>query len=208
MKLGEESRPLKSLGRIQNLGFPPENLKIWVNSREIHAFIQTANYPPFTKGTGLACPGRGMRRPNVGGVHRPAHGHDGQWPAGRCGQCGPRRPKGDCRTGGCAPAVPPPPHRLTLAAMDPSLVEALVEQSSQGSAIAAALLQGGGGVAHPLTSGPPVPSNLHGCYLYIFIYEYLYKHPLPPPPGMGNLTDMWGTPPPHFAKFSSTLFVF
>ena len=34
------------------MAFPPENLKIWVNSREIHAFIQTATYPLFTKGTG------------------------------------------------------------------------------------------------------------------------------------------------------------
>ena len=33
--------------------FSPENLKIWLNSREIHAFIQTATYPPFTKGTVL-----------------------------------------------------------------------------------------------------------------------------------------------------------
>ena len=33
------------------MAFSPENLKIWVNSREIHAFIQTATYPPFTKGT-------------------------------------------------------------------------------------------------------------------------------------------------------------
>ena len=33
------------------MAFPPENLKIWVNSREIHAFIPTATYPPFTKGT-------------------------------------------------------------------------------------------------------------------------------------------------------------
>ena len=33
------------------MAFPPENLKIWVNSREIHAFIQTATYPLFTKGT-------------------------------------------------------------------------------------------------------------------------------------------------------------
>ena len=31
--------------------FPSKNLIIWVNSREIHAFIQTATYPPFTKGT-------------------------------------------------------------------------------------------------------------------------------------------------------------
>ena len=35
------------------MAFPPENLKIWVNSREIHAFIQTATYPPFTKDTFL-----------------------------------------------------------------------------------------------------------------------------------------------------------
>ena len=34
-----------------NIAFSPENLKIRVNSREIHAFIQTATYPPFTKGT-------------------------------------------------------------------------------------------------------------------------------------------------------------
>ena len=33
------------------MAFSPENLKFWVNSREIHAFIQTATYPPFTKGT-------------------------------------------------------------------------------------------------------------------------------------------------------------
>ena len=40
------------------MAFSPENLKIRVNSREIHAFIQTATYPPFTKGTY-----RGSRRP-------------------------------------------------------------------------------------------------------------------------------------------------
>ena len=34
---------------------------------------------------GVACPGRGVRRPHVGSVHRPADGHDGQWQAGRCG---------------------------------------------------------------------------------------------------------------------------
>ena len=33
------------------MAFYPENLKIWVNSREIYAFIQTATYPPFMKGT-------------------------------------------------------------------------------------------------------------------------------------------------------------
>ena len=42
--------------------------------------------------------------------------------------------------------------------------------------------KGGGGVALPLTSGPPVPSNLHECYLYIFIYEYMYIQVLPAPP--------------------------
>ena len=61
-----------------------------------------------------------------------------------------------------------PPHRLTAAAMDASFVEA-VEESSQGSSgrswalVAGALLRRGGGVGHPLTSGHPVPSNLHGC---------------------------------------------
>ena len=77
---------------------------------------------------------------------------------------------------------PPPPHRLTSAAMDPSFVKAVAEQSSQGSASRSSPPRGGGGVAHPLTSGPPLPSNLHGCYLYILIYEYMYKYPAPPPP--------------------------
>ena len=35
------------------MAFSPENLKIWVDSCEIHAFIQTATYPPFTKGTSM-----------------------------------------------------------------------------------------------------------------------------------------------------------
>ena len=57
---------------------------------------------------------------------------------------------------------PPPPHCLTSAAMDPSFAEAVVEQSSQGSASrSSALGGGGGGAAHPLTSRPLVPSNLH-----------------------------------------------
>ena len=74
-----------------------------------------------------------------------------------------------------------PAHRLTSAAMDPSIVEAAAEQSSQGSASrSSAPGGGGGGVAHPLTSRPPVPSNLHRCYLYIFIYQYVYKYPSPP----------------------------
>ena len=64
-----------------------------------------------------------------------------------------------------------PPHRLTSAAMDPSFVEAVGEQSSQGSASRSSAPGGVGRAAHPLTSGPPVPSNLHECY------------PAPPPPG-------------------------
>ena len=31
--------------------FSPENLEIWVDSREYSRPIQTATYPPFTKGT-------------------------------------------------------------------------------------------------------------------------------------------------------------
>ena len=33
------------------MAFPPQNLKIWVDSRECSRQIQTATYPPFTKGT-------------------------------------------------------------------------------------------------------------------------------------------------------------
>ena len=33
------------------MAFPPENLKIWVDSREYLRQNQTATYPPFTKGT-------------------------------------------------------------------------------------------------------------------------------------------------------------
>ena len=51
--------------------------------------------------------------------------------------------------------------------------------------------------ALPLTSGPPVPYNLHECNLYVFIYEYMYIQVLPAPParppsegGMGSLKDM------------------
>ena len=38
-----------------------------------------------------------------------------------------------------------PPHRLTLAAMDPSFVEAVAEQNSQGSASRSSAPRGGGG---------------------------------------------------------------
>ena len=33
------------------MAFSPENLKIWVDAREYSRPIQTATYPPFTKGT-------------------------------------------------------------------------------------------------------------------------------------------------------------
>ena len=74
--------------------------------------------------------------------------------------------------------------------------------------LAGAVLQGGGGgVALPLTSGPPVPSNLHGCYLYIFMMNTCTcKYCLnPPPSSMGNLNDMWGTPPPLCEIFSAQI---
>ena len=35
---------------------PPENLKMWVNSREYSRIIQTTTYPPFTKGTCMHVP--------------------------------------------------------------------------------------------------------------------------------------------------------
>ena len=82
-----------------------------------------------------------------------------------------------------------PPHRLTSAAMDPSFVEAVGEQSSQGSASRSSAPGGGGCVADPLPSGPRVLSNHDECY------------PAPPPQSMGSLTDMWGTPPPTVRNF-------
>ena len=97
---------------------------------------------------------------------------------------------------------PPPPHRLTAAAMDAAVVEA----SSHCSVGWSSAPGGGGGVALPLTLGTRVPSNLHGCYLYIFIYEYMYMQVLPanpPPPGMRSLNDMWGTAPPTLQVFSA-----
>ena len=81
-----------------------------------------------------------------------------------------------------------PPHRLTSAAMDPSFVEAVAEQSSQGSASRSSA-PGGGGVRRYLSN----LSNHDECY------------PAPPPPSMGSLTDMWGTPPPLCEIFSSTV---
>ena len=81
-----------------------------------------------------------------------------------------------------------PPHRLTSAAMDPSFVEAVGEQSSQGSASRSSAPRGGGCVAHPLTSGPPVPSNLHGCYPA-------------PPPRHGQFDRHVGHSPPTLRNF-------
>ena len=80
--------------------------------------------------------------------------------------------------------------------MDASFVEA-VEQSCHSSAGRTCAPGGWGGVALSLTLGPPVPSNLHGCYSYIFVYEYMYMQvpPASPPPlGMGSLNDKWGAP--------------
>ena len=51
MKLGEEFNPSNPSERTKNMAFSPGNLNIWVGPRAIHAFIQTATYPPFTKGT-------------------------------------------------------------------------------------------------------------------------------------------------------------
>ena len=84
--------------------------------------------------------------------------------------------------------------------MDPSCVEAVAGQSSQGSASRSSAPGGGGGVAHLLTSGPPVPSNLHECYLYIFIYECMYKYPAPPP-RHGQLDRRVGHSPPPLCEF-------
>ena len=88
-----------------------------------------------------------------------------------------------------------PPHRLTSAAMDPSFVEAVAEQSSQGSASRSSAPGGGGGcVGHPLPSGPPVLSNHDECY------------PAPPPQAWA-VSPISGVLPPHCAKFSAALFV-
>ena len=93
-----------------------------------------------------------------------------------------------------------PPHRLTSAAMDPSFVEAVGEQSFQGSASRSSAPGGGEGVAHPLTSGPPVPSHLHEYYFYIFIYEFMYKY-RPPPPRHGQFDRHVGHLPPTLRNF-------
>ena len=52
------------------MAFSPENLKIWVNSREIHAFIQTATYPPFTKGTIRRCTHKAVHTEGISHTRR------------------------------------------------------------------------------------------------------------------------------------------
>ena len=76
--------------------------------------------------------------------------------------------------------------------------------------LAGTLLQGrgGGGVAHPLTSGPPVPSNLQECYLYIFMYECMYKYPAPPPLSHGHFDRHVGHSPPILRNFLQHCFYF
>ena len=95
-----------------------------------------------------------------------------------------------------------PPQRLTASAMDASFADAVVEQSSQGSASRSSAPRGGGGVAHPLTLGPLVPSNLHECYLYIVISEYMYKYTAPPSaPRHGQFDQHVGHCPPTLRIF-------
>ena len=56
MKLGHEFYPLKSLKNNQKYGvFLKKIFEFRVNSRELESPIQTAMYPPFTKGTGSCC---------------------------------------------------------------------------------------------------------------------------------------------------------
>ena len=42
------------------MAFPPESLEIWVDTREYSHPIETATYPPFTKGTSMFACTRGM----------------------------------------------------------------------------------------------------------------------------------------------------
>ena len=51
MKLGQEFYPLKSLRSNQKYGVFLKKPRNWVNLREYSHPIQTATYPPFTKGT-------------------------------------------------------------------------------------------------------------------------------------------------------------
>ena len=78
---------------------------------------------------------------------------------------------------------PYPPHRHTSAAMDPSFVEAVGEQSSQGSASRSSAPGGGGCVPHPF------PCNHHECY------------PAPPSPKHGQFDQHVGHSPPTVRNF-------
>ena len=69
-------------------------------------------------------------------------------------------------------------------------MEAVGEQSSQGSASRSSAPGGGGGcVGHPLPSGPPVLSNHHEC------------NPAPPPPKHGQFDRHVGYSPPTVRNF-------
>ena len=70
-------------------------------------------------------------------------------------------------------------------------MEAVAEQSSQGTASRSSAPGGGGVRRYP----PEQVSFLTTTNVIL----------PPPPPSMGSLTDMWGTPPPLCAIFCSTV---
>ena len=127
-----------------------------------------------------------MRRPDVRSVHRPADGHDGQWPAGRCGQRGPRRPQGDCRNGGSAPAVPPPTASRRRP-WTPPLWRRWRSRAPR-APLAGALLPGGGGGVHRYP-----PEHLSFLTTTNVI--------LPPPPKHGQFDRYVGYSPPTLRNF-------
>ena len=55
MKLGQEFTPSNLPKGTTNMVFSPENLEIWINSREYSRPIPTAIYPPFMKFTHVTC---------------------------------------------------------------------------------------------------------------------------------------------------------
>ena len=68
------------------MAFSPENLKIWVDSRKYLRQIQTATYPPFTKGIrklldelGTAHGQRGTKRTALEAAHDPGVLEDKAW---------------------------------------------------------------------------------------------------------------------------------
>ena len=60
------------------MAFSPENLEIWVDSREYSRPIQTATYPPFTKGTYQAELYVAWEALRARGAHRVISGTRGQ----------------------------------------------------------------------------------------------------------------------------------